>query len=330
MESPSKKVKIFGSIVVVGVLGTIFYPQLSNIPDMFSDNPSENLVDLTPISTTSTPGPEGANFFVKQEDDSDGDGLRDWEEELWRTNPELADTDGDGTADGVEVKKGRNPVVAGPSDIIVSGSTADFLLAQRTSSGPQPGNLSDSLSQGLFSTYVDGQENRISGDEQINQITSIAKNAVEQVRFQEFYSPKDFSTSPAGDLVSLKKYGNDLAQSQMNLIQALYTADGTATGNLTFLSIVYSNHTKNLENITVPQPLVDNHVTLINNFANLASNLYNVEEYDLDPAKAMFSLQQYDIIRVNAEKSLAGIGPFFRNSGIVFNENEPGSLWNQL
>ena len=48
--------------------------------------------------------------------DADGDGLPDWEEALWSTNPKKPDTDGDGTPDGEEVAVHRNPRKAGPSD----------------------------------------------------------------------------------------------------------------------------------------------------------------------------------------------------------------------
>ncbi len=48
--------------------------------------------------------------------DSDGDGLADWEEELWETDPQKSDTDGDGTSDGEEIKARRDPRRAGPND----------------------------------------------------------------------------------------------------------------------------------------------------------------------------------------------------------------------
>ena len=50
------------------------------------------------------------------EPDRDGDGLPDWEEGVWGTNPNNPDTDGDGTYDGEEVRNNRHPRVAGPSD----------------------------------------------------------------------------------------------------------------------------------------------------------------------------------------------------------------------
>lgn len=48
--------------------------------------------------------------------DSDNDGLPDWEEKLYGTDPNNPDTDGDNTPDGKEIKLGRNPLKPGPSD----------------------------------------------------------------------------------------------------------------------------------------------------------------------------------------------------------------------
>lgn len=45
------------------------------------------------------------NLQILERLDSDGDGLYDWEEALWGTNPLLADTDGDGVSDFDEVQQ---------------------------------------------------------------------------------------------------------------------------------------------------------------------------------------------------------------------------------
>ena len=52
--------------------------------------------------------------------DTDQDALLDWEEGLWHTNPNLADTDGDGTTDGEETRSNRNPLKPGPDDSLVT------------------------------------------------------------------------------------------------------------------------------------------------------------------------------------------------------------------
>lgn len=48
--------------------------------------------------------------------DSDNDGLSDSEENLYGTDPKIADTDKDGYSDGVEVRSGYNPIKPAPGD----------------------------------------------------------------------------------------------------------------------------------------------------------------------------------------------------------------------
>ncbi len=51
-----------------------------------------------------------------QTKDSDNDGLKDWEENLYKTDLLNPDTDGDGYLDGEEINSGHNPLVKGPND----------------------------------------------------------------------------------------------------------------------------------------------------------------------------------------------------------------------
>jgi hypothetical protein len=51
-----------------------------------------------------------------QTKDSDNDGLKDWEEDLYKTDPNNPDTDGDGYLDGEEINSGHNPLFKGPGD----------------------------------------------------------------------------------------------------------------------------------------------------------------------------------------------------------------------
>ncbi len=50
--------------------------------------------------------------------DTDQDGLRDWEEVLWKTDSTNPDTDGDKTLDGDEIAKNRDPRITGPKDTL--------------------------------------------------------------------------------------------------------------------------------------------------------------------------------------------------------------------
>src|SRR3990167_5885058 len=50
--------------------------------------------------------------------DSDNDGLKDWEEALWKTDAHNPDTDGDGTTDNHEILAKRDPRKPGPDDLM--------------------------------------------------------------------------------------------------------------------------------------------------------------------------------------------------------------------
>lgn len=63
--------------------------------------------------------PEEKGVALSQQD-TDQDGLKDWEETLYRTDKERPDTDADGTPDGEEVVSSRDPLVAGPDDSVAA------------------------------------------------------------------------------------------------------------------------------------------------------------------------------------------------------------------
>jgi len=58
----------------------------------------------------------GRKNIEKNFEDNDNDGLRNWEEELYHSDPNNPDTDGDGYLDGEEVDSGHNPLVRAPGD----------------------------------------------------------------------------------------------------------------------------------------------------------------------------------------------------------------------
>ncbi len=60
---------------------------------------------------------EGNEQIIEsQNKDSDNDGLKDWQEDLYKTDPNNQDTDGDGYIDGEEINSGHNPLVKAPGD----------------------------------------------------------------------------------------------------------------------------------------------------------------------------------------------------------------------
>lgn len=91
-------VLILGGVGIYWVIGPHFFSPLVDLSD-------QNAAD---VNAKENP--------AKLSKDSDGDGLKDWEEVFYKTDPQKADSDNDGTPDGEEVAKNRNPLKAGPDD----------------------------------------------------------------------------------------------------------------------------------------------------------------------------------------------------------------------
>lgn len=57
-------------------------------------------------------------------EDTDGDGLKNWAEGLFGTDKNNPDTDGDGTPDGEEISNNRDPLLPGPNDVLLPPETS--------------------------------------------------------------------------------------------------------------------------------------------------------------------------------------------------------------
>ncbi len=113
---------VIGIVIVVAGGVWLFSPKTEQRPT------ATNLVEKT-----STKEKQTAPAFL----DTDGDGLLDWEEALWGTDPKNKDTDRDGTSDGEEVALHRNPKKAGPMDsletpIAIKEQEENFPVPQKT------------------------------------------------------------------------------------------------------------------------------------------------------------------------------------------------------
>ena len=84
--------------------------------------------------------------------DSDGDGLKDWEELLWKTDPNKADTDSDGTNDNEEITLNRNPLKAGPDDKI--SDKEDLVAQEKAVSDSKQNTLTASYARKFLTEYM--------------------------------------------------------------------------------------------------------------------------------------------------------------------------------
>lgn len=132
----------------------------------------------------------------KLNQDSDNDGLKDWEEILFGTNTQKPDTDDDGTNDGEEVKLGRDPAKAGPDDKLV-------LPAEQTTSSDAARSATARFSSAILPEVVGSilAGNPLQVDDLISRIESYDLGNRESVwKEAPQYSLKDIKKSPKNDI----------------------------------------------------------------------------------------------------------------------------------
>lgn len=169
---PSKRFVAALSIAVFIVLLTVVLNAIKPSAPKYDNN---NLVALTATSSA-------------MEIDSDHDGLPDWEEALYGTDPHNPDTDGDGTPDGEEIKEGRDPLKANtagpgqpPNDYIDPSIVAE---SNAVSSADQGLNATEKMAHDLVSDIIASQP--VSGSMDTDTVNNLVNQAVSDIPQKQF------------------------------------------------------------------------------------------------------------------------------------------------
>ncbi|MDO8555408.1 MAG: hypothetical protein Q7R75_02485 [bacterium] len=271
--------------------------------------------------------------------DSDNDGLKDWEETLWKTDPRKADTDGDGTPDGQEIKENRNPLVKGPNDSLLE---TVLPLAGSENQNQEQQTLTDILGKEIISTALTAktQSGQPLSESQKSKIMSSFVFSLDTLSKNDsaVYESKDVHLVPAGNPEKTKAYGNDIAaiikkyfdpldESELDVLQnALKNQDEAKLKKLENLSAAYENSSKEISNIDVPYEFLENHLAVINSFHQISVELKNMQKVFSDPALGLVAIKQYKESSQKAYEALKGINNYFTKNGIVFDKKESGSL----
>ncbi|GEM_PF-6300824 len=122
-------------ILFMGLAGFIITSQLTR------QHESPVKPQSAPLSAVNKPNEDPLSIAQK---DTDGDGLKDWEEVIIGTDPKNPDTDGDGIPDGEEVNQSRSPVKTGPHDTVdaslrpINRPQENFAKITSPTSSPEP------------------------------------------------------------------------------------------------------------------------------------------------------------------------------------------------
>lgn len=240
--------------------------------------------------------------FVRQnQPDSDNDGLKDWEEELWQTDPQNPDTDTDGTPDGEEVAKNRDPRLKAPDDELREEDYRTLALV-RTATLEKQAPLLDPGS--------------------INQPSVVR------------YESKGLNITAGADAATLTDYGRGVAkilaehfqkdtENEIKIVlQALESQKADALAPVSRSQELYLETARRLLATGVPASAAEIHLELANAFLGIAELDFNMEKVLAEPVLALESARVYPLRYAALLDAVHGINRYFLEQNIRFGEED--------
>jgi len=306
---PQKKIKIILLAVLTTLVVFFFLFKYSKT----------NMVNGLGIGSKPITYVNSANSVLDK--DSDGDGLKDWEEALWKTDPNNPDTDGDGTPDGEEIKLGRDPLKKGPDDKYNPDNFLNNMNSTGTTGTTSPISETDAFSQAFLVKYLmlkqqNGNLDEASKQELVNALTS---NMV-KTDLPVIYKISDLKISEDTSSAALKKY----SQKMNEIFNKKYKnptpgdeyyilEDAMVNGKLERLTELksmvemYKNMQIDYLNVSVPKSIADYHLKFLNSLAGLERATGKFGNTEEDPLNGLLAIKEYQVAASNYISSLESI-----------------------
>ncbi|MBI2628286.1 MAG: hypothetical protein HYW71_02555 [Candidatus Niyogibacteria bacterium] len=256
--------------------------------------------------------------------DSDNDGLKDWEEALWKTDPLNPDTDKDNTLDGEEIRQNRDPLKAGPNDQLPDLKIgAENKIIGLNSQDFAATNLTGQIAKTLGFKALSGAENKnfsVPADSEL--LDSAAEKTLAdftalfhpQISENELIVINDNSEKNFAEY--LQSFSKVIAENPLPKIsqeeaflQAVQDKDFSNSNE--YLNY-YQKITWELKEIPAPKTFVSSHKRIIELLLGKIVVLENLKEIERDPLKTIIALQEHEKINEEIRQLMNKFADFFK------------------
>lgn len=276
---PSKK---FFAVAIGAILVFVSY-YLIKSSDFFQNYQGNNPNETQTASLSAT--------SEDRNQDSDGDGLADWEEVLWKTDPLLKDTDGNGITDGDEVKQKKEELTKTNSEL--ASNISDQTLTN-----------TDYIARDLYTTLRANSIQGIVTENAIDYLSELGSDRIKGVFNPTIYTKDDIkivTEDPASYNSYLNLINNvatnypfdiEFASTYLETLNNLETFEGQQK----IAEIKTETHTIHdlLKNAAVPTSATIPHLELLNAYSSLDEITKNLIDFEQDPVLAVSSFAAYE------------------------------------
>ena len=254
------------------------------------------------------------------QNDSDKDGVADWEETLWGTDPRKADSNNDGISDFEEIKQKK-----------------DALSAKNNTEGGESTDAADDFARGIFASIISLKESNNLNENSINSLAgSIAGEAKERTALPNFIEEQSLHT------IELTKESNKKYLTQLQSVIFEYEKKGMGTEYQSFsnylkesstpredvisspdlqklgsIGDVYQDLAQALSKIPVPAKYVSLQASMVNNAYNTGVGLKNISTATPGSIDAMVGAVQYKKYSSDYDFNIQSLATLLIQNGIL-------------
>ncbi|MBI4132165.1 MAG: hypothetical protein HY474_00865 [Candidatus Sungbacteria bacterium] len=269
--------------------------------------------------------------------DSDGDGLRDWEEALYQSDPQKIDSDGDGTPDGEEVRKSRDPAKAGPNDPLNPEAANDAIA---DSAAEDDDNLTFSVAQQLLESGVlssIGADGGIADTEFLDNLALPAElDPALILNRAATITIKDLTVSPTNDAAAVRNYFNNvyavyakylvpLPKDDLTILnEIMEKEDYTKLAELDAIILALERSASEIKKIPAPSGYETFAVTELNHIKKTARAIQVIARLREDPIAALAMLRERTKLFDEIARSRTETKALLASRNVVFPASEGG------
>jgi len=300
---PSKKFALITSVIIVlaVLIFVIFF--MSSSGENFSITGDKNNTVLKV---------ENQSLTELIQRDVDGDGIADWEEDLWGTDKNKKITFDD-TPDATYIENKKK-------ELKIEGSMiADATKLTET----------EKFAREFFTSYSALKSSGQIDSDAINSFSSALGQEIIDPSLIDRYTEADIKINTVDNPVLkqkyyenikslFEKYKSDGIGDELDIISVGLASDptGGTSGNtdqyaeLSIIAIAYQNFAKKIMEVSVPQSLTDYHLRIANSANNTGISVSNLEKIITDPIVGLSGLSQYQKYSDDLVKAVADLENF--------------------
>jgi len=306
---PSRKIVLFSGVLAILLVGLFLIFNFKNGNILYK-----------PLNNNFSSGLFLSNIEIKNKSkiDSDFDGLKDWEEGLWKTDPNNFDTDGDGTSDGDEVKQNRNPLVKGPDDYLTNNSFFENNINQNIiKKTTETDQIAKDLIKGFIGLKQSDYLNSDNQEKLINSITEKRFNSVDY--FSKKYDLSNLNIvvdsienqeSYFNNIRNLLLKTSDLVDDTIVLGEFIMKNKNGDVDDLNKSLEIYKSIQTDLIKMDVIKKVSLIHVEVINIMSDIINNVTKMKYFYKDPVGAVVGLKKSQESKDLLVKKLVEIGNY--------------------